>query len=267
MNIGDIVVVPDVECTARQFKIIEKRFSERKDVNEYKAVEEESGEVIPFDGRIKRSNFIIPLEKYKKINDKNSFLIAQIGDENKTSYYKLVDGKLEVSDKGCTFENQRYGAEFYHRCITELLSDKNDKINPSVFWNSLATNCLGMTLDEIYHHIENHSDMFNNFPSYEDAIRDLIVTINRPEVSRIEHEDGKRGFNVIRVEVLLKRYAYPEILRNIEMYKREIMDIVLESISEAPEFQKLGVPVEYLMPINMIKLSADDLMFDFKLPE
>ena len=268
MNIGDIVVIPDVECTARRFKIIEKQFSERKDVNEYKAVEEESGEVIPFDGRIRRSNFIIPLEKYKKIPDKNSFLIAQIGDENKTAYYKLVDGKLEVGAKKCTFENQRYGAEFYHRCITEILNDKGDRINPSVFWGTLAKHCQGMTLDEIYQYIQdNDIEVFLDSPSYEEAIRDLIVTINRPEVTRVENEDGKRGFNVIRVEVLLKRYAYPEILRNIEKYKREIMDIVLESISEAPEFQKLNVPVEYLMPINMIKLSADDLMFDFKLPE
>ena len=104
-------------------------------------------------------------------------------------------------------------------------------------------------------------------PDYKDAIRDLIVTINRPEISRYDSEDGKRGFNVVRVEVLLKRYAYPEILKHIEDYKQEIIDIVLESVAESAEFKKLDVPVEYLVPYKLKKLSADDLLFDFKLPE
>ncbi len=267
MNIGDVVVVPDVECMARMFTITEKKFSERKDVNEYRAVEKASGEVLPFDGRIKRSNFIMPLDKYNKIIDKNCFLIAQIEDGDRNEFYILMDGKLTMGDKGCTFENQRYGAEFYHKCATKIADVTGSKVNPYTFWTKCSKLCIGMTLDEIFNFIDEDPYKFMRLPDYKDAIRDLIVTINRPEISRYDSEDGNRGFNVVRVEVLLKRYAYPEILKHIEDYKQEIIDIVLESVAESAEFKKLDVPVEYLVPYKLKKLSADDLLFDFKLPE
>lgn len=134
-------------------------------------------------------------------------------------------------------------------------------LNMNVWRKAVSQFVAGMTLKECIG-IFLKTELTYRVPPNKAPIDKLMQSIAAPTFERIPENNDKTTFDYIRMTVGLPRYqfdSWEELQGEVEKYRHEIYQRVIQTIEDDRHFKRYGVP------INFLKLSDVTLRRDFSM--